>query len=370
SSMPLLFQPISINSLTLPNRFVRSATAERMAAADGSLLPEAAQLYERLARGGVGLIITGHASVSREGRAHPWMTGIHEDSHLPGLRRATKAVHRAKGKIAVQINHSGGLKEVDLDQSPPLAPSARLYEPTGREARELSEEEIERIIEDFGQAARRALAANFDAIQIHAAHGYLTNQFLSPLTNQRRDSWGGSLKNRMRFLLSAYRRVRKEVGPHYPLLCKLAISDFKEGGLSVKEGLQVAECLTQEGMDALEISGGLAGSRYVKGRADLEWMRKEGYFSPYTRQVKERVKVPVILVGMMRSLDFMERALAEGTADLVALCRPFIREPDLVRRLQEGLQPKSTCTSCNQCTGPSRSEPIACRVSPGGSSSL
>jgi len=359
--MSLLFSPITINSLTLPNRFVRSATAERMAAPDGSLLPEAARLYENLTEGGVGLIITGHASVSREGRAHPWMTGIHDDSHLPGLREATEAAHRAGGRIAVQINHSGGMKEVDLDLSPPLAPSACLYEQTGHQARELSGGEIERIIEEFGQAARRALAAGFDAIQIHAAHGYLVNQFLSPLTNQRRDHWGGSLRNRMRFLLSVYGRVRQEVGRGYPLLCKLAISDFKEGGLTAEDGLQVAERLAREGIDALEISGGLAGSRYVKGRADLEWMRKEGYFSPYTRQVKERVKVPVILVGMMRSLDFMERALAEGYADLIALCRPFIREPDVIKRLQEGLQGKSTCTSCNECTGPSRSEPIACR---------
>lgn len=208
-SMSLLFQPITINSLTLPNRFVRSATAERMAAAEGSLLPEAANLYERLAEGGVGLIITGHASVSAEGRAHPWMTGIHEDFLLPGLKEAVAATHRAGGKIAVQINHSGGLKEVGLDQGPPLAPSALPYGQAGHLARELSAGEIEQIIEDFGQAARRAVAANFDAIQIHAAHGYLVNQFLSPLTNRRADRWGRSLENRMRLLLSVYRRVRK-----------------------------------------------------------------------------------------------------------------------------------------------------------------
>jgi 2,4-dienoyl-CoA reductase-like NADH-dependent reductase (Old Yellow Enzyme family) len=362
SLLSLLFYPITFNSLTLRNRFVRSATAERLAGADGGLLPEAAQLYERLAEGGVGLIVTGHASVSPEGRAHPWMTGIHNDSFLPGLKAATEAVHRAGGKIAVQINHSGGMKEVDLAQGPPLAPSALLCEQTGHQARALSEAEIERIIEDFGQAARRAVAANFDAIQIHAAHGYLANQFLSPLTNQRADRWGGSLSNRMRFLLSVCRRVRQEVGEGYPLFCKLAISDFKEGGLTVAEGLKVAERLAEAGLDALEISGGLAGSRYMKGRADLEWMKEEGYFSPYTRQVKERVQVPVILVGMMRSLKFMERMVTEGYADLIALCRPFIREPDLVKRLQSGLQAKSTCISCNQCTGPSRSEPIGCRA--------
>ncbi len=361
--MSLLFQPIEINSLTLPNRFIRSATAERMAAADGSLLPEAALLYEKLSRGGVGLIITGHASISPEGRAHRWMTGIHDDSLLPGLKMATEAAHRGGGKIAVQINHSGGMKEVDLDQGPPLAPSACLYEQTGQQARELSVEEIERIIEQFGQAARRAISADFDAIQIHAAHGYLANQFLSPLANQRNDDWGGRLKNRMRFLLSVYQRVREEVGPDYPLLCKLAISDFKEGGLTEEEGLEVAGRLAEAGIDALEISGGLAGSRYVKGRADLEWMRKEAYFSPYAKRVKERVGVPVILVGMMRTLAGMERMIAEGYADLIALCRPFIREPDLVHRLQEGLQGRSTCISCNQCTGPLRSEPIACRAS-------
>ena len=361
--MSILFHPIAIDSLTLANRFVRSATAERMARANGSLLPGAAQLYKELARGGVGLIITGHAYISPEGQAHAWMTGIDRDSLLPGLQEATDATHEAGGKIAIQINHSGGLKEVHLDQSPPLAPSALLYEQTGHQARELSEEEIEQIIEQFGQAARRALLANFDAIQIHAAHGYLTNQFLSPLTNRRTDRWGGTSENRMRFLLSVYQRVREEVGAEYPLLCKLAISDFKEGGMTVEEGMEVAEALAAEGIDALEISGGLAGSRYVKGRSDLEWMKKEGYFSPYTQGVKERVKVPVILVGMMRHLEVMERMVEEGYADLIALCRPFIREPDLVNRLRYGLQPGSTCTSCNLCPGPARNEAIACRVS-------
>ena len=360
--MSILFHPTTIDSLTLANRFVRSATAERLARANGSLLPEAAQLYKELARGGVGLIITGHAYISPEGKAHAWMAGIDHDSLLPGLQEATDAAHGAGGKIAVQINHAGGLKEVNLDQGPPLAPSSMLYAQTGHQARELTNGEIEQIIEQFGQAARRALQANFDAIQIHAAHGYLTNQFLSPLTNRRADRWGGTLENRMRFLLSVYQRMRQEVGTKYPLLCKLAISDFKEGGMTVEEGMEVAETLAEEGINALEISGGLAGSRYMKGRSDLEWMKQEAYFSPYTHGVKERVKVPVILVGMMRHLEVMERMIEEGYADLIALCRPFIREPDLVNLLRDGLQPGSTCTSCNLCPGPARNEAIACRV--------
>jgi len=360
--MSILFHPKTISSMTLANRFVRSATAERMARANGSLLPEAAKLYGELARGGVGLIVTGHAYVSPEGKAQLWMTGIDRDSLLPGLKEATDAAHRGGGKIAIQINHAGGLKEVDLAEGPPLAPSAMFYPQTGHQAAELSNEEIEQIVEQFGQAARRARMADFDAIQIHAAHGYLVNQFLSPLTNHRTDRWGGTLENRMRFLLSVYRRMRGEVGASYPLLCKLAISDFKEGGLLVEEGMEVAEALAAEGIDALEISGGLAGSRYMKGRSDLEWMKKEGYFSPYTKGVKERVEVPVILVGMMRHLEVMERMVEEGYADLIALCRPFIREPDLVNRLRDGLQPGSTCTSCNLCPGPARNEAIACRV--------
>lgn len=360
--MSELFTPIAIHSLTLSNRFVRSATAERLAGSDGRLLPEAAHLYAKLAEGGVGLIVTGHAYVTREGQAHSWMTGIHNDACIPPFKEATDATHRAGGRIAIQINHSGGQKEVDLDQLPPLAPSAQLYEQTGNSARELTEEEIGGIIEGFGRAARRAVTAGFDAIQIHGAHGYLANQFLSPLTNRRSDRWGGSLENRARFLLSVYRQVRAEVGADYPLLCKLAISDFKEGGMPVEEGIEVARRLAEEGIDALEVSGGLAGSRYMKGRDDLEWMKREGYFSPYTKQVKERMGIPVILVGMMRSLAFMERMITEGYADLIALCRPFIRDPDLVNRLKEGRSTQVTCASCNQCTGPSRMEPIACRL--------
>jgi len=360
-NLDILFEPIRINGIVLKNRFVRTATAERMSPPDGTFTQEMVNLYIRLAQGGVGLIITGHAYVHPLGKAESRMTGIHNDSLIPALKKLVDEVHKLDTKIVMQINHSGGRRDKDVGEETPIGPSTVEYEPLEIISREMAVEEIEEVIDLFGQAALRVKKAGFDGVEIHSVHGYLINQFLSPLTNKRKDSWGGSLDNRMRFLLEVYRVIREAVGKGYPVLAKIPAGDFVEGGLSVTEARQVAKKLSELGIDAIELSGGLAGSRYRKGRRDLAWMRKEAYFRPYSKMVKKVTRCPVILVGGLRKPETMKRIIEEGAADLIGLARPLIREPDFPNRIRRGDVRKAECVSCSNCSGLSGREPTRCR---------
>jgi len=359
--LDILFEPIRINGMALKNRFVRTATAERMSPPDGTFTQEMVNLYIRLAQGGVGLIITGHAYVHPLGKAEGRMTGIHNDSLIPALNKLVDEVHKLDTKIVMQINHSGGRRDKDVGEETPMGPSTVEYEPLEIISREMAVEEIQEVIDLFAQAALRVKKAGFDGVEIHSVHGYLINQFLSPLTNKRKDSWGGSLDNRMRFLLEVYRVIREAVGKDYPVLAKIPAGDFVRGGLSVIEAREVAKKLSQLGIDAIELSGGLAGSRYRKGRRDLAWMRKEAYFRPYSKMVKRVTRCPVILVGGLRKPETMKRIIEEGAADLIGLARPLIREPDFPNRIRRGDVRRAECVSCSNCSGPSGREPTRCR---------
>jgi len=359
--MEILFKPIKIDGMVLKNRFVRTATAERMASQDGGFTQEMVNLYKRLARGGVGLIITGHSYIHPLGKADRRMTGIHKDGLIPALKKLVKEVHKFKTKIVMQINHCGGMRDKDVGDETPIGPSKIEYEPLKIISREMDTGEIEEVIDLFAEASRRVKNAGFDGVQIHSVHGYLINQFLSPITNKRKDSWGGSLDNRMRFLLEVYRRIRETVGKDYPVLAKIPAGDFIEGGLTVREACEVVKKLSELGIDAIELSGGLAGSRYRKGRKDLGWMRREAYFRPYSEMVKKVTRVPIILVGGLRKPETMREILEEEEADLIGLSRPLIREPDLPNRIRGGDFRKAECVSCNNCSGPSGREPTKCR---------
>ena len=359
--MGTLFESIRINSMVLKNRFVRTATAERMSPPNGEFTQEMVKLYVRLARGGVGLIITGHAYVHPLGKADLRMTGIHEDGLVPVLKKLVNVVHKFDTKIVMQINHCGGRRDKDVGEETPIGPSKIGYEPLEITSREMDAKEIEEVIDLFARAAGRVKNAGFDGVQIHSVHGYLINQFLSPITNKRKDSWGGSLDNRMRFLLEVYRRTRETVGKDYAVLAKIPAGDFVEGGLTVREACEVAKKLSELGIDAIELSGGLAGSRYRKGRKDLGWMRREAYFRPYSQMVKKVTSVPIILVGGLRKPETMTEILEEGVADLIGLARPLIREPDFPNRIRRGDLRKAECVSCSNCSGPSGREPTKCR---------
>ncbi|MBF0530204.1 MAG: NADH:flavin oxidoreductase, partial [Deltaproteobacteria bacterium] len=307
--------------------------------------------------GDVGLIITGFAYVHPEGKVLPGQTGIHADDHIPDLLSLTTAIHKAGGRVAIQMAHGGiqsrpYLAGLDI---PPAGPSAISLPPIkNRPAlklnRELTIAEIKTMVEYFHLAAKRAKDAGFDAIQLHGAHGYLLSQFLSPFFNHRGDRYGGSLANRARFVYEVYEAVRAAVGSDYPVMIKLNCRDFVDGGLELEDSVKAAQNLTEMGLNAVEVSGGLPWSgAFVPSRAPIDTPEKEAYFRLPAMALKEKIKAPVILVGGLRSPRVNEEILINHQADLVSLCRPFIREPDLIKRWAGGDLAPAACTSCGGC---------------------
>jgi 2,4-dienoyl-CoA reductase-like NADH-dependent reductase (Old Yellow Enzyme family) len=356
----ILFTPQSIGSLELLNRLVRSATAEMLADADGRVTSRMKARYRELARGGVGLIITGHMYVHATGKAHPEMAGIYSDDLVPGLEGLVDAVHGEGGHVVVQINH-GGMQCSPEAVHEIIAPSTIQARFLKQSAREMTVTEIRMVIDAYAQAARRAKEAGFDGVQIHGAHGYLISQFLSPFVNHRTDEWGGDLEKRMYFLRAVCEAVRKQVGTDYPMLIKLGLVDGVEGGLALDEGLQVVAELESMGLDAVEISSGVGGGKVSSIRKGVRSPADEAYFRPWAQRAQAVTNLPIILVGGFRSRQVMEDVLAAGDADFVSLCRPLICEPDLPNRLRLGLQDRSSCISANLCWAEKPGEGIACK---------
>ncbi len=359
--MSKLFEPGEINGMTLSNRFVRSATWEGMAADDGACTPKLIDLMAGLAEGGVGLIISSHAYVLQEGQAGPWQLGIYKDELVPGLQDMTAAVHANNGKIVIQLNHGGYYAHPKLIGKTPKAPSkAAGMSKTPRD--EMSDGDIQHVISAFEAAAKRAQAAGFDGIQIHSAHGYLLSQFLSPAFNQRNDEYGGDIQNRARVHLAVLQGIRRAVGDDYPVLIKMNCQDFIENGLSVEDSLRVAKMLVAEGIDAIELSGGILSSTTLSpSRLGIKTEDKEAYFQEEAKAFKAQLDVPLILVGGNRSFAVAERLVQDGIADYISMSRPFIREPGLINRWKSGDLSKATCVSDNMCFGPaSKGDGIYC----------
>lgn len=347
-----LFTPITINGLILPNRFVRSATNEYMTDDQDHVTDRLAALYEELARGGVGLIITGHAYVRKDGKASKKQAAIYDDRFIPAYTHLIKRLRPYDTKIMLQITHGGRQTKPEISGSTPIAPSPVTDKSTGITPREMSRAEIEDIIDCFGQAARRAKEAGFDGIEIHAAHGYLLSEFLSPYTNHRTDDWGGSIENRARIVIEVLKACRAQTGNDYPIFVKLQTDDCIEGGLEIEDAMKVAKMLNRAGIGAIETSGGIAESFPSACQTDIDSPSKEGYFVPNAERIRHTVSTPVIVVGGIRSIAVMESIIRHKKADLISMSRPFIREPDLVNRLRSGLATKSACISCNQCWHP------------------
>jgi 2,4-dienoyl-CoA reductase-like NADH-dependent reductase (Old Yellow Enzyme family) len=359
-----LFTPARIGTLELKNRLVRSATAERLATEPmGRPTPALAALYAELARGGVGLIVTGHAYVAPEGKAHPEMLGAHCDQLIPGLKTLAEAVHAAGGRIALQINHGG--RQCDGDCTPDIMAPSAVPNPAGRTPREMAPAEIAAAVDAFAQAARRAQVASMDAVQIHAAHGYLVGQFLSPHTNRRNDAWGGDFERRLRFLAAVCEAVRGQVGSEYPVFIKLGMMDNLDrvpDGLTPEDGARIAGRLAGSGLDALEISGGAGGGQGdFNTRLAVGSKAPEAYFRSLARRAKAATSLPVILVGGLRTRATMDDVLASGDADLLSLCRPLIREPDLPNRLKSGDATASACISGGRCWAAGPGQGIRCK---------
>jgi 2,4-dienoyl-CoA reductase-like NADH-dependent reductase (Old Yellow Enzyme family) len=350
--MSKLFEATEINGMKLANRFVRSATWEGMATDDGAVTPELTQTMVDLVNGGIGLIITGHAFVSPEGQAGPWQLGIYRDELVEGLKTMTSAVHAEGGRIVAQLAHAGNFAAKQITRQPPHVVSA--FEGLATSPRhELTAEDIRRLAAAYGAAAARAKDAGFDGVQIHSAHGYLLSQFLSPAFNRREDEYGGSIENRSRIHRETVRAIRAAVGAEYPVLIKINSEDCIENGLTPQDSVAAAKMLADAGIDAIELSGGtLVSGNLSPSRTGINKPEKEAYFQAAAAVYKAAIDIPLILVGGMRSYQVAEQTVLDGTADYISMCRPLIREPDLVRRWQSGDTRPALCKSDNLCFGP------------------
>ena len=353
-----VFDGIVINGLRIKNRFVRSATWEGMATDEGAVTPVLTRLIKALAEGGTGLLIASHAYVRKDGQASFRQLGIYDDALIPGLRGICDAAHGGAGApIFAQINHGGINANETLSGLGLMAPT-EMENARGVKALEMTEEDIALWVENFAGAARRAVSAGFDGVQIHAAHSYGLGQFLSPYYNRRTDRYGGTIENRARAFIEVYRAVRGVVGKNYPVAAKINSEDFIDGGLTPPMMVETAAIMESEGLDAMEMSGGGGPvARYLSTRLfDPKTPDEEVYYREAARLYKERVKkMPLLLVGGIRSLEVARQLLSDGLADMISLARPLIREPGLVNRWASGDTARAACVSCDGCRKPAGS---------------
>jgi 2,4-dienoyl-CoA reductase-like NADH-dependent reductase (Old Yellow Enzyme family) len=353
-----LFETHTLAGMTLRNRIVRSATWEGVCTDAGAPTDKLIAMMRDLAEGQTGLIISSHAYVAPEGQASPWQMGIHDDHVLDALSAMNRAVHEAGGTIICQLAHAGGEALVELTGAAPLAPSPMTNE-KGDQAVAMTPADIQSTIAAFAAGARRTKQSGFDGIQLHAAHGYLISQFLSPYFNHRTDEYGGSLENRARLLLDIYTAVRSEVGEDYPVMMKINSSDFLDGGLTDTDMIEIVKMLADVGLDAVELSG---GTRYSGECPPIRRGEDDGvYYREMAVRCRAAVDIPVMLVGGIRDLDTANSLLTEGACDYISLSRPLIAQPDLAKLWSVGQSPRCECISCTMCFLPAfKGEGIAC----------
>lgn len=389
----MLFENTNIKTLDLKNRLVRSATHEGMSDENGFPTRDLFKLYERLAKGGIGLITTGFAFVCRDGKS-PFigMQGIDSDEHIPKYHELVEHVHQHGTKIAMQIVHCGRQTTKEAIGMQPLAPSPVRDQSLFVMPREMTDKDIERIIEAFAQACRRVRESGFDAVQIHGAHGFLVNQFLCPHTNRRKDKWGGTLENRMRFVEELYDRCRRQVGEDYPIFIKINAYDNMKKGLKIEESVVMAEMMEEMGFDGIEVSSGIGEDGFSTFRGDVpievfldEWdmyKNKNPLFRfvmkhfgrkmikppPLTqafnresvRTIKEAIDIPLFLVGGITDHEAMEQIVKSGDADYISLSRALIADPKFPEKIRQGSRKPSECIHCNYCAAYLVSEPLRC----------
>jgi 2,4-dienoyl-CoA reductase-like NADH-dependent reductase (Old Yellow Enzyme family) len=288
------------------------------------------------------------------------MTGLNDDRLIPGLRSLAEVIHRHDCYVFAQLNHGGS--RVEKGCADPVGPSPVINPSSGLCGCELQSEEIWEIVRAFGQASARVREAGLDGILIHGGHGYLVSLFNSPLTNERTDEWGGDVSKRFRFLEEVYQSIRKTVGPDYPVAIKLGMKDDAQGGFSLEEGAEVAARLARAGIDAIEISGGIPTKAAGTSRSNILSREQEAYFLPYAKALRPRVgRLPLSLVGGLRSPDLMEEIITEGWTDFVSLARPFICEPDVVTKIRAGRWDPVSCVRCDRCRAGFAKEGLRCR---------
>lgn len=319
-----LLDPLKVMGLALKNRIVMPPMHTGFATTEGAVTENHVKHYVRRSKA-LGLLIVEHSYVSLEGKLSERQVGIYGDSLVPGLEKLSSSVHATGTPVVIQINHAGRVASREATGRQPVAPSR------DGNARELKVEEIEALTEIFVKAADRAMRAGFDGVEVHGAHGFLLNQFYSPLTNRRRDNYGGPLENRIRFPLEVVERVREKVGGRL-LLYRLGSDDLDPSGTRIEDSQKFAVKLEQAGVDIIDVSGGLCGSR------PEQLQDRQGYFIPQAQQVRKVVDVPVIGVGGITEPEFGDRLIREGKVDLVAVGRKLLEDPDWAMKAIETLE--------------------------------
>lgn len=366
--MPKLADPLVVKGLPLRSRLVMAPMVTGLAV---DHRPSEAQLawYTEHARAGLGLVIVESAAIALDGKLLPFMLGIWSDDQIEGLTPLAQAIQREGVPAILQIVHGGARSWREDPLEPRLGPSPVALLP-GPVPKEMNETDIARMIQAFVAAARRAKAAGFDGVELHAAHYYLLSQFLSPRSNHRTDAWGGSLEHRARLLLEIVRAVRAEVGPDYPIFCRMHAVEILEGGLSTEDSIQVARWLEAAGVDVLDASGvGTSsmgeweGQPYLSTSSVLPKDAEPGTFAIPTGRLRAALRIPVIAVGKLGAPGAAQRVLDAGQADLVALARQLIADPQTAQKLLNGQEADiNHCRECLACFSAIRKGPIRCTV--------
>ena len=357
-----LFSPFRIGTLELRNRIVMPPMATNFAGEDGSVNDRHIAYYVKRAKGGVGYITFEHTGILKQGRAFPNMALIDSDQNIPSFRKLVKAIHQENGKILIQINHAGRQTSSSITGSPIVAPSAIPCPVRKEMPQELSTEEIQKIIEAFGAAALRVKEAGADGVEIHMAHGYLINQFLSPFSNKRMDEYGGDVDRRMRMAIEVLRMVRNKVGPDFAVLCRISADEYVEGGLKIEDSREIAKALERNGADALHVSACVAASGYLN---HPPYYAEEGVFAHLAQGIKSVVGIPIIAVGRIRTPQLANQILEDNKANLISMGRALIADPNLpVKALQGKTEEIIPCISCNRCILSIRKGALQCAVNP------
>lgn len=343
--MKRIFEPATIGGISSKNRLVRSATQEGLAVENGHIGENLLSVYQALAKGGVGIVITGMVGVDDNSRIFPQMVKAYDDAFALGMRKIVENAHENDCKIVVQIAHNGAKANPD-NGSAPVGPSDITLGKKTVEA--MTQSQIKEVVNSFATTALRCKEAGADGVQIHGAHGYLLSQFLSPFFNHRSDAYGGSIGNRARIIFETYDAIRSAVGNNYPVWIKINSSDFVEGGLSATESLWVCKELDKRGINGIEVSGGI-GVSPESAPTRFSVNPGGGTFSEYALSVAENIGASVISVGGYRTPEEIEHLLNMGKVSAVSMCRPLICEPDLPQTWKQDNRHKARCISCNKC---------------------
>ena len=334
----LLFTPITLpNGTTIKNRFFKSAMSEGMGTRDFQPKKNIATLYKRWAEGGTGLIITGNIMVDPKGTAEPGNIVFDKNSNMEILKEWAKQGQQHGAKVMVQLNHPGKQAPKTVSKqtvAPSAVPLGNGLNKLFSTPRALTTSEVEELVQKFVTSAKVAKEAGFSGVQIHAAHGYLVSQFLSPHDNRRTDKYGGSLENRMRFLKEIYLGMREELGKDFPIGIKINSTDFKEDGLTEEDSLETIVELANLGLDFVEISGGTYERPAMMGATSTS--SNKVFFAEYSKKLKQKVDIPVIVTGGIRSINAMNTLLNDNTTDFIGIARPLTIDPNIPNKIKQG----------------------------------